>query len=145
MSVARIQIIRDMRPTSTLQSIGDVLGITKERVRQLCVQYGIDGQVKHTPIDIPYKSRTLARLVSKSEEITSGCWVWQGSKTVHGYGRTGFKGYSEYVHRVAYELLRGYLPPGKYLRHRCKCRACWNPDHLYISNTWKTRRPLTET
>lgn len=35
-----------------------------------------------------------------------------------------------YVHRVAWETLRGPIPDGMQLDHLCRQRACWNPDHL---------------
>jgi hypothetical protein len=35
-----------------------------------------------------------------------------------------------YTHRLGWRLLRGPIPEGKELHHRCGVFACWNPDHL---------------
>lgn len=34
------------------------------------------------------------------------------------------------VHRVAYMLLVGPIPPGLEIDHRCNVLTCWNPDHM---------------
>ena len=34
--------------------------------------------------------------------------------------------------RLGWKLLRGPIPEGKELHHRCGVYACWNPDHLQI-------------
>jgi len=57
----------------------------------------------------------------------SACWLWRAVEP-HEYGR--FRG--ELAHRVAYELTRGSIPLGYFVRHRCDTPACVNPDHLLI-------------
>jgi hypothetical protein len=37
-----------------------------------------------------------------------------------------------YTHRLGWKLLRGPIPEGKELHHRCGVYACWNPDHLQV-------------
>lgn len=61
---------------------------------------------------------------------TESCWLWTGYTTRDGYGRASFKGRTHGVHRIAYELLVGPIPPGLQLDHLCRVRNCVNPDHL---------------
>jgi hypothetical protein len=61
---------------------------------------------------------------------TDGCWVWQGGKTPEGYGLIVADQRQSYTHRVAWEMLRGPIPPGLHIDHLCRNRACCNPDHL---------------
>lgn len=75
---------------------------------------------------------------------TAACVIWQGHKDQEGYG-TVFVGSraGRSAHRVIYEAVRGPVPDGWHLDHRChtdaaacpggrSCahRACVNPDHL---------------
>jgi hypothetical protein len=57
------------------------------------------------------------------------CWVWTGKATP--YGRIN-KAQDSYTHRLGWKLLRGAIPKGKELHHRCERHACWNPDHLKL-------------
>ena len=65
-------------------------------------------------------------------EPNSGCWIYFGSDNGNGYGAfTEAKGKTRrYAHRIAYEELRGPIPPGLELDHLCNTRCCCNPDHL---------------
>jgi hypothetical protein len=47
------------------------------------------------------------------------------------YGRIG-KGSERFVHRLGWKQLRGPIPNGMELHHRCGVHACWNPDHLQL-------------
>jgi hypothetical protein len=70
-------------------------------------------------------------------EVTSGCWLWKGSKTKLGYGKTCFRGKAYMAaHRMSYELFVGAIPEGKCVCHSCDIPNCVNPQHLWIgSNT----------
>jgi hypothetical protein len=61
----------------------------------------------------------------------SGCWVWQKSKTLAGYGKI-YDGRPADAHRVAYELFVGPIPSRLFVCHRCDTPSCVNPDHLFI-------------
>jgi hypothetical protein len=63
-----------------------------------------------------------------------GCWLWTGAKNWAGYAWVGFKGKRIAVHRLAYTLTKGPIPPARDVDHvranGCRYRHCVNPDHL---------------
>lgn len=65
-----------------------------------------------------------------------GCWSWLGSRTRDGYGKVWMKQnghfYKWSVHRVMWTLLRGAIPDGLQVLHRCDNPICSNPDHLFL-------------
>ena len=63
----------------------------------------------------------------RNVEVTDTCWLWAGTLNSGGYGKFG-PIYS--AHRVAYFLMRGIMPHGMHLHHRCHVRRCVNPAHL---------------
>lgn len=73
-----------------------------------------------------------SRVVVKS---LNECWEWQGCKTKTGHGFLAAEGKHWYAHRVAYESLRGELPPWspqQELMHACSNACCCNPLHLDV-------------
>jgi hypothetical protein len=82
-------------------------------------------QVGPAPVD------PITRLLRRVEIDENGCWVWQGAKDQLGYGWISVAGKkSAQVHRFAYQLLIGPVPPGKELDHSwesgCRSKACLN-------------------
>jgi hypothetical protein len=57
------------------------------------------------------------------------CWLFTGTTTP--YGRIA-KAQDSYTHRLGWKVLRGAIPDGMELHHRCGVYACWNPDHLQV-------------
>jgi HNH endonuclease len=81
------------------------------------------------------RERLLSRAVINRE---TGCWEWAGSKDKRGYGRIAVDGSPRLVHRVAYEMWWGPLPPHREdrvireLDHLCGNHSCLNPGHLEL-------------
>lgn len=62
--------------------------------------------------------------------VTPACWLWTGHANPKGYGRFHDGRRLVMVHRFAYEMVKGSIPPGNEVGHLCHVRNCVNPDHL---------------
>lgn len=92
--------------------------------------------------------KRIARSVSINSE--TGCHEWTGSLTWSGYGQVGLEGMTWSVHRLAYELANGPIPPfdkcegGRYMvLHHCDNPRCCNPEHLYLGNNADNARDMS--
>lgn len=73
------------------------------------------------------------RIAAGSEADTNGgCILWSGKLSRHGYGRMSANNRQQFVHRLAYALSFGPIPPGLSVCHRCDVPACINPQHLFL-------------
>jgi len=82
-------------------------------------------------------------LLELQTDRKNGCWIWKRSLNWDGYGATKLNGRQVSVHRVAYLLFKGDIPPGLVLRHCCPGganRACANPDHLELGTRGDNNR-----
>jgi hypothetical protein len=68
-------------------------------------------------------------VVGQSHPELGSCWLFTGTTTP--YGRIA-KAQDSYTHRLGWKVLRGAIPGGMELHHRCGVYACWNPDHLQV-------------
>jgi hypothetical protein len=77
------------------------------------------------------KREIIERFLARYEpEPNSGCWLWIGSVSGHGYGRFHSGKVSFAAHRFSYEVSRGHIPEQLELDHLCRVRMCVNPSHL---------------
>lgn len=136
-----LKICRLRERGATLQSIGDMFNLTRERVRQIVKKYNIekpkDNIIKEK---IPYCIKTKNRLLKYVKYLDSGCWEFTKTKTKTGYGRISYCGKGQYAHRVSYELFNNIKLENNgrntsetiCVLHICNNRSCVNPDHLYL-------------
>ena len=75
--------------------------------------------------------KELRRFQKKIElDILTGCWLWRGGITEHGYARFYRNRRIVAAHRVSYEHWNGTLSSNLVLDHLCRNRHCVNPQHL---------------
>lgn len=99
---------------------------------------------------MPQRSRllgsTLAERLALNVRRDGACLRWTGSHNHKGYGQISVAGAGRSVHRVAYELHVGPIPPGLEIDHvrarGCRFRDCIEPSHLepvtHIENIRRT-------
>lgn len=75
------------------------------------------------------KNRFWAR-VNKNP---NGCWLWTGPIFADNrYGQISVNGSPARAHRVSWVIHHGPIPDGLLVLHRCDCRICVRPDHLWL-------------
>lgn len=77
-----------------------------------------------------FTSVMTEKLLSNRRIEPTGCWVWTGPLTTHGYGATNFQRRQVKAHQAAFRIWKGEVPAGMCIDHLCRNRACFNPDHL---------------
>lgn len=81
-----------------------------------------------------------------SPEPNTGCWIWTGELSGHGYGRLWINNKRQMAHRYFYEQFVGSIPNNYEIDHICGIRSCCNPSHLTpVSRSENaSRRKLTQ-
>jgi hypothetical protein len=67
-----------------------------------------------------------------SPEPNTGCHLWMGRVNHAGYGTTRRGGKCVRVHRATWEMVRGLIPEGMHVLHRCDTPSCANVEHLFL-------------
>jgi hypothetical protein len=76
---------------------------------------------------------------------SNGCWLWSRSTDEHGYGTLRWptsRDKIRKVHRIAYELTQGAIPPGMQVLHRCDVPTCIRPSHLFLGTHTDNMRDM---
>lgn len=82
---------------------------------------GANARLAQSPLLDQFNSRW-------TPEPFSGCHLWIGSSTYHGYGLL----LGKRAHRISWELFRGPVPNGLLVCHECDTPICVNPEHLFL-------------
>ncbi len=143
----------------TLQGIGELFGVTRERIRQIMSnRFNTSRRNKPEKNLIPpptYKEKIRTKLLQNMRvKSDTDCWEWTRGKIPTGYGTMSYGGIKQYAHRVAYEIFTGEKLKNSgrntaetiCVLHRCHNPACINPEHLYLGdqrrNAYDRAHPL---
>jgi len=76
-----------------------------------------------------WRKDPMQRIKEKIVVDSNSCWIWQGAKSIKGYGRMQYKDTRWLVHRLAYTLFYGKLLANQG-GHKCEVKSCCNPEHI---------------
>ena len=87
-----------------------------------------------------FKGPSLKELMRRAEKRfhgwyqidTAGCWIWSGRRYPSGYGYMNVGQTNIGAHRLSWRLMRGPIPEGLFVLHKCDVMACCNPNHMFI-------------
>jgi len=79
-----------------------------------------------------YKSIDQYLEINTIPEPNNGCHLWIGRCDKKGYGviKQGSKDYR--AHRYLWEMVKGKIPAGLSVLHKCDVRCCVNTNHLFL-------------
>lgn len=82
----------------------------------------------------PKNSTLQERLAFHSDRRggSTSCWPWLGAIDKDGYGFFKRDGKQTRAHRTSWECVKGAIPVGVSVLHRCNTPACINPAHLFL-------------
>jgi hypothetical protein len=131
------QMIELRKQGVTLREIGERLGISRERVRQVI---GNTKDITPKKIILTKEEKRAIQDRIRIDKFWNqvdrlhphDCWNWTGHcNPVTGYGYFSNRKYMS-SHRMAYELTYGKIPEGMCILHSCDNPKCCNPAHLRV-------------
>ena len=77
---------------------------------------------------------TVRELLVKKSRLNeqTGCLEWIAGRNQQGYGGLEYHGKWWQAHRLAWSALKGEIPAGLCVLHRCDNPRCVNVDHLFL-------------
>jgi hypothetical protein len=79
------------------------------------------------------KRNVLAtRFVEVAGPLPTPCRIWSLGKNGDGDGYVSFRKKAYRVHRLAWVLTNGAIPPGLVIRHQCDVPPCFEAAHLLL-------------
>jgi HNH endonuclease len=100
--------------------------------RRLCPACKAERPTARGPRPAPIADRLWRRVQIGGPD---DCWLWLGANNGNGYGVIGLgsrEAGQTYVHRVAWELANGPIPPDLEVDHLCETRGCVNVRHMQV-------------
>lgn len=122
------EVLKDVIPTGTFCECGCGQLAPVAKITSMA-----RGCVKGRPLRFVYGHRTLLKpheRIHYTIDAECGCWLWSRAINNKGYGRLSINKKQVLAHRYVYETVRGPIPGGLSLDHKCSNRRCVNPDHL---------------
>jgi hypothetical protein len=81
------------------------------------------------------REEAIAKFFEKTiPEPNSGCLLWTGKASPLGYGVYRRMHKAVFAHRWIFGELRGSIPDGLVVCHRCDTPGCVNVDHLFLGS-----------
>jgi len=128
-------IIKDYIEGKSAQSLGDKHGITRERVRQILIDNGIElrspgpvaSKVGKNFGKLTTKEKFMSLIVTIPDALSGDHWRWTGN-TYGKYGRFRIGGKIRYAHYAAHFIQQGSFPKTR-IYQTCAVEHCVHPDH----------------
>ena len=80
-------------------------------------------------------TQSLIKRFWEKVDKSGDCWTWKASKNKQGYGRFGIgAGKAVNASRVSWSIIKGSIPEGMFICHKCDSPSCVNPDHLFLGS-----------